>query len=191
MTLIQEHVRFDHVGALITELTEVSIHLGKAKRFNLTCCWWVQWRARRTVSGGKSPARSGPDRSSCPAGGDAEPCGRSYTVSSRWPFLKWHTSQGRNSSQKHYWWITKEITFSSQRDKTHNVGGVRVSDVVEWKRLLSHRCEPTRLAQNISYTTQNLSAPTARAGNNVLSFIKHFICLKDQKNLLNKWNAIK
>lgn len=143
--------------------TDVSIHLGKAKRFTLTCCSWVRWRAHLTVSAGKSPARSGPDRSSCPAGGDAEPCGRSYTVSSRWPFLKRHTSQRRNTSHTHYWWITKEITSSSQRHKTHDVGGVRVSDVVERSRW----CEPTRHARNNSYTTQNLSAirdATARAG---------------------------
>lgn len=76
-------------------------------RFILTCCWWVQWREHRTVSGGKSLAHSGPDRSSCPAGGDAEPCGRSYTVSSQWPFLKW---QERNTSHAH-------ITDESQKPR--------------------------------------------------------------------------
>jgi len=147
----------------------------KAKRFILTCCWWVQRREHRTVSGGKSPAHSGPDRSSCPAGGDEEPCGRSYTALSQWPFLKW---QKRNTSHTHYWWITKtlyrikEMMASSQRHKTHMVGGVWISDVVEWKRQLSHWCEPTHHAQNISYTTQNLSAiraATVGAVNNVLT----------------------
>lgn len=54
----------------------------------LTCCWWVQWRAHQTVVGGKSPARSGPARSSCPAGVGAQPCGQSLRAASRWPSLE-------------------------------------------------------------------------------------------------------
>lgn len=48
-----------------------------------TCWWWAPWRARPTAGAGRSPARSGPDRSSCRAGGGAGRCGRSSPPSSQ------------------------------------------------------------------------------------------------------------
>lgn len=53
-----------------------------------TCCWWARWRVRPTAVEGRSPARSVPGRSSCPAGEGAGRCGRSLTLSSRWLSLR-------------------------------------------------------------------------------------------------------
>lgn len=54
----------------------------------LTCCWWARWTERQTAAEGRSLVRSGPGRSSCPAGGGAERCGRSLPPSSRWLSLQ-------------------------------------------------------------------------------------------------------
>lgn len=121
----------------------LNIHLNAALRQALkamknipfegfTCCWWARRRERRTADGGRSPARSAPGQSSCPAGGGAGPCGRSLTPAFQWLSLlrrPWHTTLrafclGKISkSCRYYFTFYKNSISNSKRFISTNIRG--------------------------------------------------------------------